>query len=136
MEPQVQSARRPSAGMLGLAWGGLAFLAGGLIGMCVWLAAPRLIGEVEPWDWSLWGYVSIMVGAGFAVAYVAPVRLAPAGALGLYFGQLLYVEVLYQPRGPLILPLFLSVALLGLVPACAGAGTRVLLHWLAVGRRR
>jgi hypothetical protein len=120
-------------------WGALValmtFALGAVAGAGVWYVSPRLTGEVQPWDFSLGLYVMVLLTAGVVLGLPTRPQYVFAGPLGLYAGQLAYVELFYHPRGAIILPAFISLAVFGLPPsafgAACGAALRVVIHALA-----
>ena len=73
-------------------------------------AAPITGGAWRPADFSVRWCVLV-------ASFLAP--------LGIYVGQVAYMEIIYgpslRPGDPVFLPAFISVALFGLLPAIAGA---------------
>ncbi len=101
----------------------LPFLIGFVVGWCVWAFWLRVIGT-EPWDLHVNFYWWCLFAGGFIGALMSS-HLWFLAPVGVYLGQVAYVEVIYRsslpPGDPIVLPSLISVAIFGLLPAVVGS---------------
>jgi hypothetical protein len=99
----------------------LCFSIAAICGWLIWQFSVPITGEIEPWD-SQAGYYSIsLIAIGFVAACVCP-RLFWLAPIGLFLGQILYMEMMYDPGpGPIIMPSWLGVPFFSAIPAFIGA---------------
>ena len=99
-------------------------LTGAAAGWCIWLLSRSVTGELEPWDSTGLYYRASLFAAGILSTLIYP-RKFWLGPLGVYLGQVAYMETVYRtslPRGDAsILPSMIAVAVFGLIPAIVGA---------------
>jgi hypothetical protein len=96
------------------------FFTGLILGSCIWAFSPWFTGKSEPWDSSSLYYDGSLAAAGLLAAAVCP-RFWWLGAMGIYFGQVGYMELvllgMLRPGDPAIMPSYLGVAIFGFAPA-------------------
>lgn len=95
------------------------FLAGFACGFTLWAASVLITGEVEPWDAAVPYHAGGILIASFFLTLLRP-RSCWAGILGLYLGQVCYMEWLYNPSTAHIFPAWIGAALFSAQPAGLG----------------
>ena len=114
--------------------------AGFAVGWSIWAFSKAVTGAVEPWDASGSYYWWCLAAGGFLCALVCP-RCWFLAPLGIYVGQIAYMETIYgpslRPGDPVFLPAFIAVAVFGMLPALVGAVLAFVVYLLVrFGRRR
>ena len=92
-----------------------------MVGFLVWALSPRLFGASEPWDSSIFAYVSVMVATGLVSGLLCTEgEMLLLGYCGIWFGQALALAVLpgFQ-RGWLLLGVITTA--IGSLPTFVGA---------------
>ena len=113
--------------------------AGFTVGWSILAFSKAVTGHAEPWDASGSYYWWCLVVGGFLCALVCP-RCFILAPLGIYVGQVAYMEMIYgpslRPGDPVILPAFISVAQFGLWLAIAGAVLAFVVYVIIIFVRR
>ncbi|WP_437228554.1 hypothetical protein SH661x_000965 [Planctomicrobium sp. SH661] len=95
------------------------FLIGFFSGALIWSASLRLTGQIEPWD-SAGSYYWLSVLSASCVAAMVYPRTCWLGAVGVYLGQVFYIEGFYTAGNASILLASLSVFTFSFLPIAAG----------------
>ena len=94
------------------------------LGWLTWFLSVPVTGEAEPWDASGFYFYGSLFGSGILATILYP-RNWWVSTLGVYLGQVTYIELWYSPTlhpgDPIISPSWLSVGLFGTLPALLGA---------------
>lgn len=107
-----------------LVFASLSFFVGVILGSLTWAYSVPIGGEVEPWDSLGFYYYGALTTSGFVAAILYP-RSWWLGALGVYVGQIVFIELWYLPTlpaaDPRIMPSFIAVAIFGMLPVVLGS---------------
>ena len=95
-------------------------MAGAVFGGLVWALSPALTGCEEPWD-AAWPYYWIAMCVGGFVSRLASHQRFWIPIIGIYVGQVAFGVVAMGSSGPIIMPLFISVAIFGVPLTILGA---------------
>lgn len=104
--------------------------AAAVLAMSVWWLSPTITGELEPWDSESWYYLGGLFAAGFLATLLRP-KVFLAAPLGVFVGQILFLNYFYDPPTASFLPLGFVFAFVYSVAALGGAVTAALIAWIS-----